>query len=363
MTSVPKGTQLITFTSGTTGQPKGVCLSLALINAVTQSLVETLELETIETHLCLMPLAILLENIAGVFVPLLAGKTVIVKPISTLGLGGSSHLHPGRFSQTLQRLKPDSLILTPALLNAVMQHALSTPQAHIPRYMALGGGVTSNRLLTQAQQLKLPVYQGYGLSECGSVVTVNTPQHNKIGTVGRALPGRAISLAADGEILIDSDHFLGYLSDTESAPSRITSEDGHEQLPTGDLGEIDDAGFLTLKGRKKSQYITAFGRNVSPEWIEAELTSLPHIAQACLAGDGEATLSALIVPTPGSRATDVQRAIDALNSTLPDYARIHHWTPAQAFSVQNDQLTFSGRLKRQTILHDYDNALSRLYAR
>ncbi|MFP3441012.1 AMP-binding protein, partial [Pantoea sp. SIMBA_133] len=110
---MPEQTAKITFTSGSTGNPKGVCLSVAQMTATTLALKERLEGVDLERHLCILPLATLLENIAGVYLPLLMGSTVMVAPLQDLGMTGSSGLDIGRLVQGINEHQPQSLILVP----------------------------------------------------------------------------------------------------------------------------------------------------------------------------------------------------------------------------------------------------------
>ncbi len=112
----------------------------------------------------------------------------------------------------------------------------------------------------------MPVYEGYGLSMCVGGVPQYGRKRCRPGSVGRPLPHVEVRLADDGEVLIKGSTLLGYLGEAPHAD---------EWWPSGDLGEFDEEGFLYLKGRKKHQFVTSFGRNVNPEWVEAELTSAP----------------------------------------------------------------------------------------
>ncbi|WP_420919453.1 hypothetical protein [Yersinia ruckeri] len=143
---------------------------------------------------------------------------------------------------------------------------------------------------------------------------------------------------------------LGYLG--EPAPENAVA--------TGDLGQFDHQGFLHITGRKKNVQITAFGRNFSPEWVEAEAQIFPAISRLVIFGDGLSANVALIQPTPGYE-NNLSDQIDQLNKRLPDYAQIHHYLLAQ-FSVENGLLTNNGRPKRQQILAEYHTRINQLTA-
>lgn len=349
------GTCKITFTSGTTGQPKGVCLDLDTQLAVARSLVAASASRNVERHLCILPLATLLENIAGVYAPLLAGVRVELMPMVQIGLSGASGFDLMRFLQALQAAQPHSLILLPQLLLALVSAAeRKLPVPDSLRFVAVGGGRVSTQLLERADALDLPIFEGYGLSECASVVCLNTPEQRRIGSTGQPLGHLQVTLAADGEVQVKGARMLGYLG--EPAPQG-------EWLGTGDLGHFEQ-GFLVLHGRKKHQFITAYGRNVNPEWVESELVQQLPVAQAWLHGEAlPANVAVLVARFSNTSDAQLQEAVDTVNRGLPDYARVHHWLRADApFSTNNDLATANGRLRRVALLDHYQSAIDELMA-
>lgn len=349
------GTCKITFTSGTTGQPKGVCLDLDTQLAVARSLVAASASRNVERHLCVLPLATLLENIAGIYAPLLAGARVELMPMAQIGLTGASGFDLMRFLQALQAAQPHSLILLPQLLLTLVsatERKLPVPDSL--RFVAVGGGRVSAQLLERADALGLPIFEGYGLSECASVVCLNTPEQRRLGSTGKPLGHLQVALAADGEVLVKGARMLGYLG--EPTPQG-------EWLGSGDLGHFEQ-GFLVLHGRKKHQFITAYGRNVNPEWVESELVQQLPIAQAWLHGEALPGNVAVLVPrVPNTPDAQLQAAVDTVNRGLPDYARVHHWLRADApFSTSNELATANGRLRRAALFNHYQAAIAELMA-
>ncbi|MGL4270383.1 MAG: AMP-binding protein, partial [Plesiomonas sp.] len=163
----------ITFTSGTTGQPKGVYLSVDNLMQTTQSLADAVRTLGIQRHLTVLPLTTLLENITGLYVPLLLGATSLLPSLREIGFQGSSRLDPTPFLRCLQTFRPHSMVLVPELLRLLIALAPNAADSlHELRFVAVGGGRVAASLLQQAEKLHLPVYQGYGLSECGSVVSL-----------------------------------------------------------------------------------------------------------------------------------------------------------------------------------------------
>jgi long-subunit acyl-CoA synthetase (AMP-forming) len=348
---MPEGTAKLTFTSGTTGTPKGVCLSAESILQVARELELASRPSHPQHHLALLPLAILLENI-GCYAALYAGATLSLPSQKTLGIQGASGVDVPRLLGFLASRAPQSLILVPQLLLMLVSAAEQkgfNPQ-HL-RFAAVGGARVAEDLLHRAQRVGLPVYEGYGLSECASVVCLNRPQACRPGSVGRPLPHVQIRLADDGEVLIKGSTLLGYLGDAPHTD---------QWWPSGDLGEFDAEGYLYLKGRKKHQFVTSFGRNVNPEWVEAELTQRRHIAQAFVYGEAMPHNHALLWPhRPDCPDEQLAAAVAEANEALPDYAQVHRWTRLdQPFTPANGLLTANGRPRRDAIVEQYRAQLS-----
>ena len=342
---MPEHTAKITFTSGSTGTPKGVCLSAQQMAATACALQQRLEGVTLQQHLCILPLATLLENIAGVYLPLLMGATVTVAPLQTLGMTGSSGLELGQLVAGLNQHQPHSVILVPelamALVNAAEQGSLATDSF---RFLAVGGGRVSPDLLARGRAMNLPLYEGYGLSECGSVVALNIPGAEREGTVGRPLSHVQVQVDDNRRILVRGNTHLGYLGDEPE-------DDGW--LDTGDLGAISPEGFLAVNGRAKNLIITSFGRNISPEWLESELVQAVGAAQAVVFGDGEPQPSALLVVRDGRGPDKLRAALMALNAGLPDYARLQAvYIRRQPLTQAEGHITANGRPVRHQIQAD-----------
>lgn len=352
---MPPATAKISYTSGTTGQPKGVCLTQTGMDAVAESLRCAVAELDVASHLCVLPLATLLENIAGVYAPLRAGAEVIVPSLAETGLGGATRFDVATLLGSIHRYQPHSIILLPQMLAALiaaLEHGARRPESL--RFIAVGGGRVSPALLERADLLRLPVYEGYGLTECASVVALNTPAARRIGSVGKPLPHATVDIDAHGEIRIASPAISGYVGG------------GHvpQRFATGDIGHLDADGFLHIDGRRKNIFITSFGRNVSPEWVEAELVEQNAIAQVAVFGEARPWNVAVVVPMPGSADPHaaIQAAIDLANTRLPDYARVSDWLLAdEPFTAANGSLTPNGRNRRTAIWSRYGRRIDSLY--
>jgi long-subunit acyl-CoA synthetase (AMP-forming) len=397
-TVIDTATQKITFTSGSTGQPKGVCLSADTQWQVAQSLIAAVspwlqprehahETSPLPRHLCLLPLPTLLENIAGVYAPLFAGGEVWVASAPLRGFEGSRLTDPARLLRLISAVAPKSLILVPELLQFLVHACRQGWQAPSSlQFIAVGGARVAPDLLLMAQQCGLPVFQGYGLSECGSVVALSNYDalaanhasnaadgQRLLDSVGKVLPHTQVEIR-DGEIYVKSA-FLGYLGDPVATQGAAT--DGW--VATGDLGFVDADGYLFVQGRRKNLLISSFGRNIHPEWVEGELLKSGLIHQAMVVGDGQPYCAALIVVNPavlsqlvqasGVDAADetaqellIQGWIDKVNQQLPDYAQVRRWHRVQLpFSTHDQTLTDNHRPRRAQIMQREQAALRRLY--
>ena len=351
---LPEQTAKITYTSGTTGNPKGVCLSNDNMLNVAKAIAAATEVSSADTHLSVLPLATLLENVAGVYATLLAGASCFLLPNDEIGLSGATGLDIRKLLATLKQTQASTAIFTPELLHALVVCIEAGEEASdYLRFLAVGGASVSPALLKRARTLKIPVYEGYGLSECASVVALNVPLGNKIGSVGKPLPHIKVSFTHEREIVVNGNAYLGYVG--QAQPQLNT-------VHTGDIGELDEDGYLIITGRKKNIFITSFGRNVSPEWVERELKITSCIAQAALFGEAKPWNVAVIVPRQAATDEQVEYAIHTLNNRLPDYARISRWVRADApFSTKNQQLTSNGRNRRDVILQHYQDQINALY--
>lgn len=353
--ALPPGTAKISFTSGSTGKPKGVCLSANGLLETARAVSTRLADLPLTRHLAVLPLALLLENVAGVYASLLQGATIHLPYLPTLGWQGISGFNPAALHGTVVARRASSVILVPELLKAwalYLGHTNTTAPTDLV-YAAVGGSRVDKELLAEARTYGLPVYQGYGLTECGSVVSLNRPG-NDGDDVGQPLDHVRIRVDSNGEIHVTANAFLAYLND---APAAMGSE-----YATGDLGAFAGNGHLQLSGRRKNLLINSYGRNISPEWVEAALLAEPAIYQAMATGDGRPWLAALLVPTPGADPAALAAAVARVNQGLPDYARIGDWLTVAAFTPANGMLTGNGRPVRTRILEEHGAALAALYA-
>jgi long-chain acyl-CoA synthetase len=226
------------------------------------------------------------------------------------------------------------------------------------------------------------ILEGYGMTESTAAATLNTADEFRFGTVGRALPGTEVAIAPDGEVLMRGPHvFPGYYRNDEATRETIT-DDGW--LRTGDLGEIDDGGFVRITGRKKDLIITSSGKNVSAANIETALREIRWVSQAVVYGDNRPYLVALLTLDPdeapalaervgaapdlASMATDervhgeLEREVERVNSQFARIEQIKRFAIAERDLTQEaGELTPTAKIKRAVIYREYADVFASLY--
>jgi long-chain acyl-CoA synthetase len=238
------------------------------------------------------------------------------------------------------------------------------------RYFVSGSAPLSPGLLEFFAAIGLEILEGYGLTETSAATHVNLPRAARHGTVGPPLPGVEVRIAEDGEVLLRAPWTMRGYHGKPEATAEALSTDGW--LRTGDLGEVDDAGHLAIRGRKKELIKTSGGKFVAPAAIEARLKSLcPAVAQVLVHGEGRHYVTALVTlePEPGRAAPDggpeavVQDAVDRLNAELPRHAAIRRFALLPApFTEARGEITPSLKLRRRVIEARYRTELDALYA-
>ncbi|MCX5060606.1 MULTISPECIES: long-chain fatty acid--CoA ligase [unclassified Streptomyces] len=251
------------------------------------------------------------------------------------------------------------------------------------RYMISGGSPLGRRLASFYAGAGIEIYEGYGLTETTGASTVSPPLKPRLGTVGWPLPGTRVRIAADGEILLAGDHVLRGYWDPNAGGVVPATLDGW--LATGDIGRLDEEGYLTITGRKKEMLITAGGKSVAPAPLENWLRAHPLISQVMVVGDTRPFVGALITldmegvshwrrmhgkhPVPAELLLDndelrqvLQRAVDEANKLVSRPESIRRFTVLPVdFTEEAGHLTPSMKLKRQTIAEQFATQIEQLY--
>ncbi|MEU4850032.1 AMP-dependent synthetase/ligase [Streptomyces gilvosporeus] len=254
------------------------------------------------------------------------------------------------------------------------------------RYAICGGSPLGHRLAAFYSGAGIEIFEGYGLTETTAAATVTPPLRPRIGTVGWPLPGSAVRIADDGEILLRGGQiFTGYWDAARGAAVPMTDRDGW--LPTGDLGALDADGYLTITGRKKEIIITTGGKNVAPAPLEDRLRSHPLVGQCMVIGDNRPYITALIALDPDGLShwrqmtkkrdvplgqltqdkqllTDIQHAVDDANGLVSRAESIRRFAvlPTE-FTEYTGHLTPSLKLRRSAVARDFADEIEALYAR
>jgi long-chain acyl-CoA synthetase len=228
-----------------------------------------------------------------------------------------------------------------------------------------GGAPLAQEIIEFFHSLDVLILEGYGLTECTTAATVNRPSRYRFGTVGPALPGVELQIADDGEVLIRSETiFAGYFKD-EEATQEVLTEDGW--LRSGDLGRLDDDGFLTITDRKKDILVTAGGKNVSPQNIENALKISPLVSQALVVGDRRPYVAALITLaegiSPDAARMDIEQLVENVNSELSRFEQIKRYAIlSRDFSAEEDEVTPTLKLKRRVCQEHFTAEIEALYS-
>jgi long-chain acyl-CoA synthetase len=235
----------------------------------------------------------------------------------------------------------------------------------------VGGAPLGERLSHFYRGIGLPVLEGYGLTETAAAVTVNTPTEHRIGTVGKPFPGIEIRVAADDELQIrGSQVFGGYWNDP-AATAACLDADGW--FSTGDLGDIDEDGFVRIMGRRKEILVTAGGKSVVPAVLEQRVRAHPYVSQCLVVGDGKPFVAALITVdrsawtgklTDPRLAEEIQSAIDSANAVVSQAEAVRKFVILdEDWTQENGYLTPSMKVKRSAILRDFHDTVEALFVR
>jgi long-chain acyl-CoA synthetase len=251
------------------------------------------------------------------------------------------------------------------------------------QYAVSGGGPLGPRLGHFYRGIGLTVLEGYGLTETTAPATVNTPSAIKIGTVGPPLPGVAIRIDDDGEVLVKGNNVFARYRNNEDATAEAFVDGWFR---TGDIGELDDDGFLRITGRKKELLVTAGGKNVAPAVLEDRLRAHPLVSQCIVVGDQKPYIAALVTldaemlpawtrnhglgeltvdqaRTHEVVLAEVQKAVDEANKAVSRAESIRRFTILSGdFTEDNGYLTPSLKLKRNIVMKDYADQVEALYS-
>jgi len=419
----PETLASLIYTSGTTGEPKAVMLSHGNLFETAKLSVETFGLEGADRSLSYLPLAHVAEQMTTVHTPAYTGAAVYyaeapekiadnlreVRPTIFFGVprvwerlydGIQAKLHaasPGRrrlaewafgVGRRCVACEFEGRRRGPALAAqwAVAERLVASRVRRAIGFDRLrsassGAAPIAREVLELFTGLGIPVYEVYGLSETTGPMTWNRPGRTRLGTVGPALPSVDVRLGEDGEVLTRGPNvFMGYLDDPEATAEAL--EDGW--LHTGDLGVLDDEGFLTITGRKKNILITSGGKNIAPEGIEKALKQLELISEAVVIGDGRRFVAALVTLNEDAAAAfarehgiaegaelhreprvleEIERGVEAVNRRFSRVESVRKFRvlPRQ-LALDQDELTPTLKVKRRVVQERWAELIEEMYA-
>ena len=414
----------IIYTSGTTGNPKGVVLSHWNFVSNVLTIKDQVRIDSTDRCLSFLPLSHVLERMGGLFTMLSAGAGIAyAEKMETV-------------PQDIIDVQPTIMISVPRLYEKIYGKALATasgagfPKKNIffwardiamrkARMKAVGqkpgawfnvqsavadklvfgklraklggriqimisGGAPLNMKINQFfNGAGLIILEGYGLTETSPILTANTFENFRFGSVGKAIPQTEIKIAEDGEIIARGPQvMLGYYKN-EAATSEVLDEEGW--LATGDIGHLDEDGFLFITDRKKDLIVTAGGKNIAPQPIENQYVADKYVTQAVVIGDRRQFLSALIVPNfeilqefaaskgiSNMAHADLVRhpevnalfesIINEMNKDLPGFSQVRKFTLLeQEFTLEEGELTPTMKIKRFFINRKYKDLIDTMY--
>ena len=294
------------YTSGTTGNPKGVELTHNNFKFQLDSALQVMAFHQGEKYVSWLPLAHVFGQLIDnhYWVRRALHMTIVDSPLNTIDYAKEVQPHlfisvPRIYEKVYANLIAaieSKAILKIGLkipgLSSLLKKKLKAAAGFSNARFAISGAAPINpEILELFQQLGIPLFEGYGMTENTAGATLNYHGNNKIGSVGKAIVDTEIKIASDGEVLIRGDHVMkGYYKNKEATDETII--DGW--LHTGDVGEIDSNGYLSITGRMKEIYVSSSGKNVAPLVIEETMKSIPLVSQCFLVGDGRKFCSALL---------------------------------------------------------------------
>ncbi|MFM7943950.1 MAG: AMP-binding protein [Candidatus Fonsibacter sp.] len=292
----------VIYTSGTTGTPKGVIQTERQINFIIKNLSQTLSVYESDRYLSILPIATLLEQIASIHCVIFNGAETTFNP----DFSRDVFIKPQNIFSHINTYKPSITCFTPLLLENFINQLDQNSDLSFLKAITVGGSKTPKPILIAADRLNLPVYEGYGLSETCSVVSLNCKNTKRLGSVGKPLPGIKVSIEND-EVVVSSPSIMQGYYNCKSHIGKIY---------TGDIGSIDSDGFLYIHGRKDDVIALSNGRNIDPNWLETMISEKTKTSVFSFLNQQGQHCMVLAVQDQVSG----QQLENQLKSILPDYA-------------------------------------------
>ena len=413
------------YTSGTTGNPKAVVISNSNVISSIEHLPEMLDISQNDLTVAYLPLAHIAERLLGHFLKLVYGnQTAFAESIEDMP-NNVRQVGPSIFFGTPRVFEKFYAKIATAISDAtsfqkkIYHWAISIgKEISISdgsnsfflkskgwlakfliynkimdifggriRYMISGAAPISPDIINFFKWMNITILEGYGMTETTGIISINLPHAVKIGSVGKPYPNTKIKIAEDGEICVMAPQNIKNYFNNKDATDRLleSNNNGNYWLRTGDVGYIDDDGYLFITDRKKDILITAGGKNVAPQYIENLLKTIPYVSQSMVYGDAKPYLTALItldddeitkfardrkilyqdLSDLSQKRVVVQlinNEIQFINEKLPSYETIKKFKILEEdFDQDKDELTPTFKVKRKVVIDNYKILLESMY--
>ncbi len=403
------------YTSGTTGNPKGVMLTHRNMEFELDAVAEIFTYAQGEKYVSWLPLAHVFGQLVdcGYCVRQAMHMHVVDSPIHVVDYAkevqphlfiGVPRIYEKIYSNVKAALDAKAILRVLLKIPGINGKIKGTLKAKIGfancRFAITGAAPINHDILRLFHSLDIPIFEGYGMTEDTAGATLNAPGAMRIGSVGKPFPGTEMMIASDGEILMRGDHVMkGYYNNPEATADTIDSEGW---LHSGDVGKIDDDGFVFITGRKKEIYVSSGGKNIAPLVIEETMKSIPIVSQCFLVGDGRKYCSALFTLDAGAIIRDkfgmdpndipkdpakqlakleelgssieaftdsaeiraeVQAAVDELNGQFSNPEQLKKFAILpRDFAVDYGELTPTLKIRRKQIRENWADVIEEMYA-
>ena len=417
----------IIYTSGTTGEPKGAMITHRNFISNVISATANVPMSPEDTFLSFIPLSHVFERTAGFYAPIYYGSTIAytfnnftiaenIREIKPTIMVSVPRLYETFFERIQNKSRKEKSVIRKALFKFCINTAIKIGEIKNERknlfplltlqqttaeyflfkkiralfggnikYFISGGASLSKMISYFFNGVGVLILEGYGLTESSPVICVNRPYNNKIGTVGQAIEGIELKITSDGEICCRGHNVMkGYWKLPFETSQTIDSEGW---LHTGDMGHIDEEGFLTITDRLKNIIVLSNGKNIAPQPIEQKLCHSPYISDCVLIGDDQKVIGALIIPqkeylTDFAKFNNIEFTsfdelvihprikllykdeIDRLTVDLADYEKVRTFKILDIeFTQENQALTPSLKKRRHVIKETYKDIIASMYSK
>ncbi len=372
----------LVYTSGTTGQPKGVMLSHKNLASNALALVQAYAEKPADRRLNFLPFSHLYARTCDLYTWIARGSQLVLAHsretiLADCQATGPTLINgvPYFFQKVLEGLRQRGKLHQVGALQEALGGKI--------RMASSGGAPLPTWVIETFQEHDLLLCEGYGLTETSPVITVSTPEARRPGSDGKPLAGVELRISDQGEIETRGSHVMaGYYRDP--AATEMVLHDGW--LKTGDLGHIDSDGYLWITGRRKEILVLSTGRKVSPSQLELAITGDPLVAQVIICGEGRKCLAALIVPEPGELRRRILEAglwifskrqavnhplvrrwyremLDERLSARAEFEQVAHFTIlTRGFTPQSGEMTSKLSLRRDRIIENHQNEIEQMYS-